>query len=174
MTGNPTSRDYNKASVLDVVLSRAPLTRNELIELTGLSKATVSRAVEELRADGFVVDGGVDEVTGRGRRSTYLDVPGTTGHVVGISFGVRTTCVLVADLRGREVHHVIVPTVEPPRRQERSGLAGRPDGGDQRIRSGTLAPGRRRSARPGTERHGDLRSSGLDDDVRGLRSPANP
>ena len=112
MTGNPTPRDYNKASVLDVVLSRAPLTRNELIELTGLSKATVSRAVEELRADGFIVDGGVDEVTGRGRRSTNLDVPGTTGHVVGVSFGAQSTCVLVADLRGREVQHVIVPTVD--------------------------------------------------------------
>lgn len=114
MTSNPTSRDYNKASVLDVVLSRAPLTRNELIELTGLSKATVSRAVEELRADGFVVDSGVDEVPGRGRRSTYLDVPGTTGHVVGVSFGAQTTCVLVADLRGREVQHVIVPTTDHP------------------------------------------------------------
>ncbi|MFL6180040.1 MAG: ROK family transcriptional regulator [Actinomycetes bacterium] len=112
MAGHPTSRDYNKASVLDVVLSRAPLTRNEVIELTGLSKATVSRAVEELRADGFVVNGGVDEVTGRGRRSTNLDVPGTTGHVVGISFGVQSTCVLVADLRGREVQHVLVPTVD--------------------------------------------------------------
>ena len=109
---NPTPRDFNKASVLDVVLSRAPLTRNELIELTGLSKATVSRAVEELRADGFVVDGGIDDVTGRGRRPTNLDVPGTTGHVAGISFGVQTTCVLVADLRGREVQHVIVPTVD--------------------------------------------------------------
>lgn len=111
MSSNPTSRDYNKASVLDVVLSRAPLTRNELIELTGLSKATVSRAVEELRADGFVVDSGRDEVTGRGRRSTYLDVPGTTGHVVGVSFGAERTGVLVADLRGREVQHVVVPTV---------------------------------------------------------------
>jgi predicted NBD/HSP70 family sugar kinase/biotin operon repressor len=111
VTGNPTSRDYNKASVLDVVLTRAPLTRNELMKMTGLSKATVSRAVEELQADGFVVNGGVDEVTGRGRRSTYLEVPGTMGHVVGISFGVQTTCVLVADLRGREVRHVIVPTV---------------------------------------------------------------
>ena len=109
-SGNPTSRDFNKALVLDVVLSRAPLTRNELIELTGLSKATVSRAVEELREDGFVVDGAVDEVTGRGRRSTNLDLPGTTGHVVGISFGVQSTGVLVADLRGREVQHVVVPT----------------------------------------------------------------
>jgi predicted NBD/HSP70 family sugar kinase len=112
VTSNPTSRDYNKASVLEAVLSRAPLTRNELIGFTGLSKATVSRAVEELRAEGFVVDGGVDAVTGRGRRSTYLDVPATAGHVVGISLGAQTTCVLVADLRGREVKHVIVPTVD--------------------------------------------------------------
>jgi predicted NBD/HSP70 family sugar kinase/biotin operon repressor len=111
VSGNPTPRDYNKASVLDVVLSQAPLTRNKLIEMTGLSKATVSRAVEELRADGFVVDSGVDAVRGRGRRSTYLDVPGTTGHVVGISFGVQTTGVLVTDLRGREVQQLIVPTV---------------------------------------------------------------
>lgn len=109
---NPTPRDYNKASVLDVVLSQAPLTRNKLIELTGLSKATVSRAVEELRSDGFVVDGGVDAVAGRGRPSTYLDVPETAGHVVGVSFGAVTTGVLVTDLRGREIGHVIVPTVE--------------------------------------------------------------
>jgi predicted NBD/HSP70 family sugar kinase/biotin operon repressor len=110
VTANPTARDYNKAAVLDVVLSQSPVTRNELIELTGLSKATVSRAVEELRADGFVIDGGRDEIAGRGRRSTHLDVPGTTGHVVGVSFGARTTGVLVADLRGREVQQAVVPT----------------------------------------------------------------
>ena len=114
VSSNPTSRAYNKASVLDVVLSRAPVTRNELIELTGLSKATVSRAVEEVRADGFVIDGGVDAVSGRGRRSTYLDVPRTAGHVVGISFGAQTTGAMVTDLRGREIEHVIVPTVDHP------------------------------------------------------------
>jgi predicted NBD/HSP70 family sugar kinase/biotin operon repressor len=110
VSGSPTSRDHNKASVLGVVLSRAPLTRNDLIEATGLSKATVSRAVEELRTDGFVVDGDIDEARGRGRRSTNLDVPATTGHVVGISFGVQSTCILVADLRGREIEQVLVPT----------------------------------------------------------------
>src|SRR5688500_12424983 len=110
MICNPTHSNHKKASVLEIDLTRATLTRNELIEAKGLSKATVSRSVEELRVDGFVVDGGVDEVAGRGRRSTYLDVPGTTGHVVGISFGVQSTAVLVADLRGREVQHVLVPT----------------------------------------------------------------
>ena len=88
--------------------------RNELIELTGLSRATVYRAVEDVRADGFVIDGEVDAVGGRGRRSTYLDVPRAAGHVVGISFGAQTTGVMVTDLRGREIEHVIVSTVDHP------------------------------------------------------------
>lgn len=113
MSSNPAARGYNKAAVLDAVLSEAPLTRNRLIELTRLSQATVSRKVEELRVEGFVVEQGVDdEVVGRGRRSTYLDVPGMAGHIVGIAFGAQTTCVLVTDLRGRELTHVIVPGLE--------------------------------------------------------------
>ncbi len=112
MSSIPTARDYTKASVLDAVLSEAPLTRTRLIELTRLSQATVSRKVDELRFDGFLVEQGVDAVVRRGRPSTYLDVPGTAGHIVGISFGTRTTCVLVTDLRGREIRHIIVPSLE--------------------------------------------------------------
>lgn len=112
MSSIPTARDYSKASVLDAVLSEAPLTRSRLIELTRLSQATVSRKVDELRFDGFLVEQGADAVVRRGRPSTYLDVPGTAGHIVGISFGAHTTCVLVTDLRGREVRHAIVPSPE--------------------------------------------------------------
>ena len=70
MRTNPTARDYTKASVLDALLSEAPLTRTRLIELTRLSQATVSRKVDELRYDGFVVEQGVNAVARRGRPST--------------------------------------------------------------------------------------------------------
>ena len=112
MGGNPGARGYNKASVLEAVLSEAPLTRNRVIELTRLSQATVSRKVDELRLDGFIVEQGVDEMVGRGRPSTYLDVPRTAGHIVGIAFGARTTGVLVTDLRGREITHAVVASIE--------------------------------------------------------------
>ncbi|MDQ0865044.1 ROK family protein [Arthrobacter globiformis] len=115
MSTYPTARDFNKASVLDAVLSEAPLTRSRLIELTRLSQATVSRKVEELLIDGLVIEQGVDAVVRRGRRSTYLDVPGAAGHIVGISLGARTTGVLVTDLRGREVRRVVVPSLEEGR-----------------------------------------------------------
>ena len=115
VSGNPTSRDHNKASILDVVLSRAPLTSSELIDLTGLSRATVYRTVEEVRADGFVVDGGVDAVGGRGRRSTYLDVPRTAGHVVGASLGAQTTGAMVTVKSG-----VVSPLMSYQCRRNRS------------------------------------------------------
>ena len=42
-------------------------------------------------------------------------------------------------------------------------MAGRLDGGDQQARRRTIAPDRCRGARPGTDRHGDPRSSGGDE-----------
>src|SRR3712207_5300444 len=118
MNGISTTRDQTKASVFDAVLSEAPLTRNRLIKLTRLSQATVSRKVDELLFDGFIVEQGVDAVSRRGRPSTFLDVPGTAGHIVGISLGAQTTCVLVKDLRGREGRHLIVPSHEGGRSEE--------------------------------------------------------
>lgn len=164
MSTYPTARDYNKASVLDAVLSEAPLTRSRLIELTRLSQATVSRKVEELLIDGLVIEQGVDAVVRRGRRSTYLDIPGTAGHIVGISLGVRTTGVLVTDLRGREVRRIVVPSLEEgrvestaewlvdlieeaneaaegPLRQIAAALPGH-------VRNGTKRSGRPESSRP--------------------------
>src|SRR4029453_1427165 len=112
MSSNPVTGDYNKASVLDAILSEAPLTRSRLIELTRLSQATVSRKVDELLFDGFVIEQGVDAVVRRGRPSMYLDVPATAGHILGVVFGARTTSFLGMDPRGRELGHVIVPSLE--------------------------------------------------------------
>ena len=39
-------------------------------------------------------------------------MPDTAGHIVGIAFGAQTTGVLVTDLRGREITHAIVPSIE--------------------------------------------------------------
>ena len=103
-------RDHNKADVLGVVLRSAPVTRGQVIEGTGLSKATVSRAVDELLSEGFLVDAGADPGSGRGRPSVNLDVAAACGHVVGVSFGMQTTSVLAADLRGRELGYTSVPT----------------------------------------------------------------
>lgn len=96
-------RDRSRINVLDTVLQEAPVTRDRVITKTGLSKATVSRVVDELRVDGFLSDGSVREHAGRGRRSTYVDLADDLGHVVGIDLGANSTRMIAADLRGRHL-----------------------------------------------------------------------
>lgn len=131
-----TARDYNKASVFGLVLGAAPITRNQVIELTGLSKATVSRAVEDLKASGLVMDGPVEDVPGRGRPSTAIGLPPSTGHVVGASLGLKTARVLVTDLRGREYVKESYPTPAFPSTAEAAAWLG-----DQIERASSTADG---------------------------------
>lgn len=106
----PTTRDHNRASVIDVISKEAPITRERIIARTRLSKATVSRMVEELRVDGLLSDGPVAEGEGRGRRSTAVDLAPGTGFAVGVDLGQRLTRVLVADVRGRTLAEHSVET----------------------------------------------------------------
>jgi predicted NBD/HSP70 family sugar kinase len=108
--GHRSSRDANKAAIMQAILAKAPVTRAQVIDSTGLSKATMSRAVDELRAAGYIEDGAVDTAEGRGRRSTYLDVPSQIGHIVGASLGLQTTRILVTDLLGREGWQISLDT----------------------------------------------------------------
>ncbi|WP_395405470.1 ROK family protein (plasmid) [Arthrobacter sp. UC242_113] len=96
-------RDRSRVNVLETVLQDAPVTRDRVITKTGLSKATVSRVVEELRIDGYLSDGTVREHAGRGRRSTYLDLAEGLGYVVGIDLGANSTRMVAGDLRGRHL-----------------------------------------------------------------------
>lgn len=91
------------------------MTRRELIADTGLSKATISRVVDDLErlellapASPAGCDASADAVdasaaASRGRRPTALTVPSEVGQVVGISLGLQRTGVLAVDLAGREL-----------------------------------------------------------------------
>ena len=85
----------------------------------------------------------------------------------------RPPCVLVTDLRGREIQHVIVPTAGRGRGRERRAMAGRPDRAGRKSAEGPLrqivaaVPGR---VRDGTEIFGPAESM---EDLRGLGPPAS-
>ncbi|MET4098522.1 putative NBD/HSP70 family sugar kinase [Agrococcus sp. UYP10] len=101
----------NAASVLRAALARGTATRADLIEDTGLSKATVARMVDELHRNGLLVHAAPpapalaaqrDPARTRGRKPTSLTVPASVGQVVGVSLGLQRTGVLALDLAGRE------------------------------------------------------------------------
>ncbi len=104
-------------------MERGTSTRGEIVDDTGLSKASVARLVDELLRSGFVsiaaqstaVSQGASELsTGdvRGRPPERLTVPLSLGHVIGVSFGLQRTVVVAADLTGAERYAVAEPTPE--------------------------------------------------------------
>ena len=80
------------------VASRADVARH-----TGLSRATISGLVAEMREEGLVVDrpepdGDGQAATGAGRPPTPIGLSARAGAALGIDFGKRHLAVVVADL----------------------------------------------------------------------------
>lgn len=110
---NPDLRRRNLVLLLETLLQSGDSTRKRAEQLSGLSKATVSRLVDELIDLGLVESTpATDEALGRGRRPDYLSVPARLGQVIGISFGVRRTVVRANDLANRSLFHMTEATPE--------------------------------------------------------------
>src|SRR5260221_12144583 len=104
-------RQLNLARVLGVVMDRPnPFTRTELIEATGLSAPTVGSLVSHLIRSGVVRDLGVGPSSG-GRRPSFMDFNARYGFVAGIDLGPTKTRLALADLRGEQLAHHVLPTL---------------------------------------------------------------
>lgn len=98
-----TTRGVNRALVLKAAFESDQTTRTQLESVTGLSKATISRVVDELIQEGFLNEGAALHRTGRGRKSSFIELGPATGCVVGVDLGITTCRLWCSDLRGKEL-----------------------------------------------------------------------
>ncbi|WP_255955102.1 ROK family transcriptional regulator [Streptomyces odontomachi] len=113
-------RASNRSAVLAALLSGAETDRQQLIVDTGLSRATVFRVVDDLKAEGLVREGRRLVRGGPGRQSTSVAFHGRSALVCGIDLGGTHCRVVVADALGRAV---IRSRDATPREQDAAGLA---------------------------------------------------
>lgn len=106
----PNVRRVNRSSVLSTLFRSAPTTRNALAAATGLSAATVTRAIDALRAEGYVHETTSVESDGPGRPATLVDIVADREYVAGVDLGASNTRVIVADLVGKPLVIDQVPT----------------------------------------------------------------
>ncbi|SRR6266536_2815309 len=93
-------RALNDRAALELLLTRGPLTRAQLGELTGLSKVTASQLVERLEERGLVTRVG-ELAGGRGPNAQMYAVVPATAYVVGVEVGPQHVVAAAVDITGK-------------------------------------------------------------------------
>ncbi|MET0932344.1 MAG: ROK family transcriptional regulator [Mycetocola sp.] len=86
--------------VLALIREHGKLTRGDVLDLTGLSRMTVSSRIDALLDAGLIVERGTERVTG-GRPSRRLEFNSSHATVVTASVETTHTTVALTDLAGR-------------------------------------------------------------------------
>lgn len=123
MTGDTRARlttgGDSRALVRRLLLQRAPLSRAELAEHTGLSRPAITEICQELAEQGFVCETGA-RTLGRsavGRRRVQLDLCASAGCALGVLVAAENSAVTILDLKGQVIDTVRVqPPTGPPKR----------------------------------------------------------
>lgn len=100
----------NQIAVLTEILAAGSVTRSAISARTGLSGATVSRAVEALVGREVVRASATMPPDGRGRPADLLEARGEHAFVCGIDLGASNTRIVVADVVARVLATRRVPT----------------------------------------------------------------
>ncbi|WP_055481593.1 ROK family transcriptional regulator [Sphaerimonospora mesophila] len=100
-------RQINDRAALELLLSKGPLTRAELGELTGLSKVTSGQLLSRLETRGLVTSAG-ERPGGRGPNAALYGVNPASAYVAGIDVLPDSVTVGVADITGTVVAEIMV------------------------------------------------------------------
>ena len=102
ITASPASSVAGAGALLRLLRCGEGLTRNELIELTGLSRSTLGARLEALASAGLVKTSGVGASTG-GRPATRLSFSATAHVVLAADFGATHVTAALTDLGGEVI-----------------------------------------------------------------------
>ena len=111
-----TSREINTRIALDLVRTHQPISRADLARMMKMHRASITLLVNELLADGLIVEGGTGE-SHRGRKPTFLYINSREQCVVGVDVRYTRTYITVTDLLGRQLVDInSFPTERNPER----------------------------------------------------------
>lgn len=99
------SRDHNRRVVLDLLRQNSPLGRKALAEATQLSGPAVANILDDLLAEGLILDMGrmraLGEKQGRGQPPLSFALNPSGAHTLGFEFGLRGVNAVMLDQIGR-------------------------------------------------------------------------
>jgi predicted NBD/HSP70 family sugar kinase len=115
---NTMPRQVNRSLLFKLIRKYQSISRAELARVTGLQRSSVSIIVEELMADGWVVEGTIAKVP-RGRHPMFLRINDRRA-VIALDIHPEQTMVAVADLNGKIIAQNLIELPENPPRAIRA------------------------------------------------------
>lgn len=104
-------KELNRSLILNNIRQREPISRADLVVLTGLGLPTVLRNVNALLEEGYIQEIGKG-ATASGRKPIMLTINPTAAHIVGIRIG-RQLGIILTDFKGSIVdEHLEVANYE--------------------------------------------------------------
>src|SRR3954468_19691147 len=92
-------REANRLRVVEALRLRGSASRSDLVEITGLSRTTITSLISDLHARGLITADGSDRSSrARGRPPVLLRLAPAAGAALGVGFGHSHVHVAVADL----------------------------------------------------------------------------
>src|SRR5256714_15051327 len=95
----PLLKDLNERTVLEAIRAGAPISRAQISRQAGISKPTVSLALESLLAAGLVREA-ADDPAGPSYGAVFFEPVHEAALVLGLDLGARFLRGAVCDLRG--------------------------------------------------------------------------
>jgi glucokinase len=109
-TGSPQfMKSMNRATIIDILAKNSPVSQTKICQITGLSRATVSTIVNELKQEELIIEVSREISTG-GRRQILLKLDENAGYVVGIDLGGTKMVGGVTNLNGKFIVKMRRPT----------------------------------------------------------------
>lgn len=95
--GNTKIRKEHTMQILDHIRRNAPVSRTGICKDTGISKPTVTRVIEKLKADGLILETGyVDSASGR--KPVHIELNPDAFYAIGVNVTLNSVYVTLVDL----------------------------------------------------------------------------
>lgn len=111
-------KSSNALMILKTVRQNAPISRTKLVECVGLTAASVINITNAMLSAGVLVQSGLNDTQGQGRRAVVLDINPEAAYVMGVHLSTDRIVAAMADMRG-----TLSAVVDSGLPEERSGDA---------------------------------------------------
>jgi len=102
-------KTINERRILNVIREAGPISRNELANITKISKVAVSSIISRLDDDGYILEIGKGQSTSKGgKRPTLLKLNPDNGYVIGIQIKRGTATIALANIESeiKGIEHI--------------------------------------------------------------------